>query len=215
MNDKHIRQDIIDELDWDPSIDSANIGVAVDNGVATLTGHLSNYAQKFAAERAAQRVRSVRAVAGEIEVRFPGAVKHDDEQIAGQAASVLSWDVLLPKGAIKVKVSKGFVTLTGEVDWEYQRRAAELDVHKLPGVTAISNQVSIKLRVSPADIRTRIEGALKRDAYLEADGVKIVVDSGRVKLEGKVRTWRERGAVERAAWAAPGVRMVEDHLAVG
>jgi osmotically-inducible protein OsmY len=212
MDDKILRQDIIDELDWDPSIDSANIGVAVEAGVAVLTGHVPNYAQKFAAERAVKRVKGVKAVAEEIKVHFAGSVTHTDEDIAHQALSVLKWDVLLPKEAIQVKVEKGWVSLSGEVGWDYQRRAAADDVRKLFGVIGVTNQISVKPHVSSIDVSQRIQNALKRGAELEAKAVRVSCEGGKVRLEGTVHSLRERDAVERAAWAAPGVRSVEDRV---
>lgn len=215
MNDKVLRHDIIDALDWDPSVDSANIGVAVDNGVAVLSGHVPNYAQKFAAERIATGVKGVSAIADEIEVRYIGAPGHTDEDIAHRAVQMLNWDVMLPDDAVKVKVSKGWVTLEGQLDWEYQRRAAAADVRKLGGVMGVTNLISLKTRVQPADVSRRIEAALKRDAELEARQVRISALDGKVTLDGKVHSWREREAVERAAWSAPGVHKVEDHLSIG
>lgn len=214
MDDKTLRQNVIDALDWDPSVDSANIGVAVDKGVAVLSGHVPNYAEKFAAVGIAKRVRGVSAIADEIEVRYPGAPSHTDEDIAHRAVQMLNWDVMLPDDAIKVKVAKGWVTLEGQLDWEYQRRAAEADVHKLGGVIAVTNLITLKSRVQPADVSRRIEAALKRDAELEAGQVRISVLDGKVTLDGKVHSWHERDAVERAAWSAPGVRSVEDHLRI-
>ena len=213
MNDKTLRQDVIDELNWDPSIDSANIGVAVDNGVVTLTGHVANYAQKFAAEKAAQRVKGVKALAQDIEVRYAGVQAHADDQIAARAVSVLDWDVIVPN-AVKVKVSQGWITLSGEVDWEYQRRTAEADMRKLAGVKGVSNTITIKARVLPSDVSTKIHDALRRYADLEASGVRISIDAGKVKLEGKVHSWRERNAIEQAAWAAPGVKAVDDRVMI-
>ncbi len=214
MDDKILRQDIIYELDWDPSIESADIGVAVNAGVATLTGHVPNYYQKQAAERALRRVVGIKAVAEEIKVRYPGAVTHTDGDIAHQALSVLKWDVLLAKDAIQLKVESGWVTLSGEVAWEYQRRAAGDDVRKLFGVVGVSNQITIKPHVSPIDVSQRIQNALKRGAEMEAKAVRVSCEGGKVRLEGTVHSLRERDAVERAAWAAPGVRSVEDHVLI-
>lgn len=214
MNDKTLRQDIIDALDWDPIVDSANIGVAVDKGVAVLSGHVPNYAQKFAAQRIVKRVKGVSAIADEMEVRYPGAPGHTDEDIAHHAIQMLNWDVMLPDDTVKVRVSKGWVTLEGELEWEYQRRAAEADVRKLGGVIGVTNAITLKARVQAVDVSHRIEAALKRDAELEAKQVRISVKDGKVTLEGKVHSWHERDAVERAAWSAPGVRTVEDHLQI-
>lgn len=215
MDDKILRQDIIDALDWDPSVDSANIGVAVDNGVAVLSGHVPNYAQKLAAERIVKSVKGVSAIADEIAVRYPGVSSHTDEDIAHRAVQMLNWDVMLPDDVVKVKVSKGWVTLEGQLDWEYQRRAAEADVRKLSGVIGVSNLISLKTRPQPADISRRIEAALKRDAELEASQIRVSALDGKVTLDGKVHSWGERQAVERAVWSAPGVRTVEDHLRIG
>ncbi len=214
MSDKAVRQDIIDTLDWDPSIDSANIGVAVDQGVAVLSGHVPNYAQKSAAERDAKRVKGVTAIVDEIEVRFPGSSTHTDEDVALRAVQVLNWDVLVPDNEVQVTVSKGWITLSGELEWDYQRRAAEADVRKLGGVMGVINQISLRRRVSSADVSHRIEEALRRDAELEASRVQVLVADGKVTLEGRVRSWHERDAVERAAWAAPGVRAVDDRVII-
>jgi osmotically-inducible protein OsmY len=215
MDDKILRQNIIYELDWDPSIDSADIGVAVDRGVATLTGHVPNYAQKFAAETAVKRVKSVKAIAEEIKVHYPGAVAHTDEDIAHRALSVLKWDVLLPKDAVQVTVENGWVSLSGEVGWDYQRRAAADDVRKLFGVIGVTNQIDVKPHLSPIDVSQRIQNALSRGAEIEAKAVRVSCEGGKVRLEGTVHSLRERDAVERAAWAAPGVRSVEDRVLIG
>ena len=215
MNDKSLRQDIIDALDWDPSVDSASIGVTVNKGVAVLTGHVSNYAQKLNAERVAKRMKGIVAVADEIEVRYPGSPSHTDEDIAHRAVQVLNWDVMLPDDAVKVKVSKGWVTLEGQLDWQYQRRAAEADIRKLGGVIGVTNQITLKTRVQPADVSHRIEAALKRDAELEAHRVQVSVIDGKVTLAGKVHSWHEREAVEQAVWSAPGVRTIVDNLSIG
>lgn len=215
MDDKKLRRDVIDALDWDPSVDSANIGVAVNDGVAVLSGHVGNYAQKLSAERIAKRVKGVTAIADEIEVRFEGELTHTDDDIAARAVRVLSWDVMLPDNVVAVKISKGWVTLSGELEWDYQRRAAEADVRKLGGVKGITNEITLKPRLTSTDVSQRIENALKRDAEVEAARVHVSVADGKVRLEGKVHSWHEREAVERAAWAAPGVKAVEDHVLIG
>lgn len=215
MDDKTLRQAIIDEFDWVPTVDAANIGVAVHNGVVTLTGHVPSYAQLVAAEAAVKRVKGVQAIAQDIEVRFAGAAAASDEDIASRAISLLKWSVLLPKEAIQVEVAKGWITLTGEVEWQYQRRAAEDNVRSLIGVKGVSNLISVKPRVVATNVASGIEEALKRDARLEAQKIKVSVTDGTVKLEGRVHSWYERDAAERAAWAAPGVRAVEDHVTIG
>lgn len=212
MNDKALRQDITDELDWDPSIDSANIGVAVDNGVVTLTGHVPNYAQKSTVETVVRRVKGVRAIAEEIKVRLDGSDPYSDDDIARRACTVLDLNLLVPIGAIKVKAQQGWLTLTGELDWDYQRKAAIDDLRKLRGVVGITNSVTLKVRVSAGDVVDRIKQALKRDAEIEASDVHVRVHNGKVTLDGKVDSWSDRQTAERAAWSAPGVHAVEDHL---
>jgi osmotically-inducible protein OsmY len=215
MDDKTLRQNVIDELDWDPTIEAANVGVAVNHGVVTLTGHVPSYAQFLAAEAAVKRVRGVVAIAQDVEVRFTGAATQSDEDIATRAATLLRWNVLLPNDNIQVKVSKGWLTLTGDAEWQYQRSAAEDAVRTLIGVKGVSNLIAVKPRVVAKDVARDIEGALKRGAHVEAQGIKVSVDKGKVRLEGRVHSWRDREAAEHAAWAAPGVFAVEDHLTIG
>jgi osmotically-inducible protein OsmY len=215
MNDKQLRQDVIDELDFEPSVDAADIGVAAEKGVVSLTGHVSSYSQKLAAERAAWRVKGVKAVAQEIQVRFPGDKMHNDDEIAQRAISILAWDTLLPRDAVRVKVQDGWVTLTGKLDWNYQRKLAEDDVRKLGGVAGVINDITLNPASQTIDVKQRIASALKRHAEVEASRVKIDVrDGGTVNLEGEVDNWDERQAVVRAAWSAAGVRTVNDHLRI-
>jgi osmotically-inducible protein OsmY len=212
MDDKVLRQIVIDELDFEPSIDAANIGVAVENGVVTLTGHVGSYAEKRVAERAVQRVRGVRAIAEEIAVRCPSDKKTADDQIADRAVRILDWYAQIPKGNLKVKVRNGRITLAGNVSWQYQRAAAESAVRRLSGVTGVTNLIEIIPQVQVADIKEKIFDALKRSAELEADAIRITVVDDTVILEGKVSLWYEREIAKRAAWSAPGVRAVEDRL---
>jgi osmotically-inducible protein OsmY len=215
MNDKQLRQNVLDELDFEPSIDSANIGVAVENSVVTLSGHVPSYWQKATAERAVWRVKGVKAIAEEIEVRFPSDKKDADDQIAERALNILAWDVCIPKNAVRIKVQDGWVTLEGEVNWQYQRKAADDDIRKLTGVFGVSNNITLKPVVQSSDVRQRIEDALKRHAEVESRQIVISVrDNGTVTLEGKVDNWEELQAVERAAWSAPGVRLVEDRITI-
>lgn len=215
MGDREIRADVIAELDWEPSVNATNIGVAVENGVVTLTGHVPTYVQRFAAERAAKRVRGVRAVAEEIEVRPEFTNITADDEIAKRAANILNWDVALPADAVKVVVTKGWVTLTGAVDWPYMRTLAEDRIRNLKGVTGLTNLIEVKASASEPDIRKRIADTLKRNAEIEANAIKVTVSGGKVTLEGKVHSWRERDALETAVWAAPGVKTVEDRVLVG
>ncbi|MBX4927892.1 BON domain-containing protein [Rhizobium binae] len=214
MNDTTIYQDVLDELDFEPSIDAANIGVAVENGIVTLSGHVESYAEKAAAEAAARRVRGVRAIAEEIQVRYPERKKHADDEIAARALKIISWDTALPDGAIGVTVQHGCVKLTGEVPWHFQRIAAENAVKKLGGVVAVANLVTIRPAASASDIRQRIENALRRNAEIEASGIKANVTGGDVTLQGDVHSWNERRAAEQAAWSVPGVTRVDNRIAV-
>jgi osmotically-inducible protein OsmY len=214
MTGKLLRQYVIDELDFDPSFDSANVGVAVENGVVTLTGHVGSYAEKIAAEKAAQRVKGVHAVAQEIEVRYPEQKKTADDQIAERAVAIIGWDAMVPVDAVMVKVQKGWVTLTGNVEWQYQRTAAESAIRRLSGVIGVTNLIEMKPRIQPQNIKAKIMEALKRNAELEADAIRVTVKDDKVTLEGRVKAWFERGIAERAAWSAPGVKSVEDRLSI-
>jgi osmotically-inducible protein OsmY len=214
MKDTVLRQHVIDELEFEPSIDAAHIGVAVEDGTVTLTGHVPTYAQKRTAEGIVKRVKGVRAIAEEIEVRPMGAHQTADDEIAKRAVHTLSWNSSVPRDAVQVKVENGWVTLDGKVQWHYQRQAADKAVRELAGVRGVSNMIAITPSVSPANVRERIENALKRDAELEANRIRVSVQDHKVTLDGTVRTWAEREAAERAAWAVPGVSSVVDHISV-
>jgi len=210
MSDRSLRQSVLDELEFEPAVDATKIGIAVDNGVVTLTGHVSSYAEKIAAEHAVQRVKGVRGVAQEIEVRYPSEGKNGDDEIAQRAAQIIDWDSTVPSDKVTVKVEKGWVTLRGEIEWQFQRVGAESVVRKLSGVVGVTNLIAVRPRVDATNVKHRIEDALKRNAEVEADGIQVVVTGGKVTLEGKVRTCHERAVAVRAAWAAPGVESVED-----
>lgn len=212
MSDKSIRQNVIDELDFEPSIDAANIGVAVENGIVTLTGHVGSYTERMAAEKAAQKVRGVRGVVEEIKVRFGGQAPPRDEDLAQRAVQLLDWSATVPKGAVQVKVQDGWVTLNGHVEWQYQKEEAHAALKRMSGVAGIINLIEVQPRVSAADVRNKIEAALKRSAELEAGAIRVTVNDSKVTLEGKVHAWYERQLAENAAWSAPGVRTVVDNL---
>lgn len=214
MNDKDLRQDVVDALDFEPGIDSADIGVAAENGVITLTGHVPSYSQKLAAERAAWRVKGVKAIAEEIEVRIPGDKRHADDEIAQRALNVLAWDALVPRDTVRVKVQKGYVTLAGQLDWNYQREAAVAAIRKLDGIAGVINEITLKPVVQATDVKQRIADALKRHAEVEAKRVQIRVHDGEVDLEGEVDDWDERQAVVHAAWSVAGVKEVHDRLRI-
>lgn len=215
MNDVSLRKDILAELEWEPSLNAAGVGVAVENGIVTLTGHVQTYAEKLKVEQVVKHVRGVRAIAEEIEVRPVHSHTHADDEIAKRALNMLNWDVMVPAEDIQVKVQQGWLTLSGAVDWQYQRTAAEDDVRKLSGVLGVTNLVTIKPRAQSDDIKERIEDALRRNALIEAHNIKIEVTDGKVTLEGKVHGWHEREVLETAVWAAPGVKAVDDRVTVG
>jgi osmotically-inducible protein OsmY len=212
MSDRTLKQAVEDELEWEPSIDAEHIGVTAEDGVVTLTGHVGSYSEKFTAEKAAKRVKGVRAIAQEIEIRFPNDKKTSDDQIAKRALDIIAWDSTIPKDKVQVKVQGGFVTLSGQVDWHYQRADAEYAVRKLAGIKGLSNEILIKPRAQASDVKQLIETALKRNAEWEAGSIKVSVLNGRVTLDGKVKAWYERDLAERTAWSAPGVISVEDHI---
>ena len=214
MNDHQLRQDVLDELDFEPSVNAAHIGVGANTGVVTLTGFVSSYGEKLAAERAARRVRGVKAIAEEIEVRLPSDKKSSDDEIAGRAVDILKWRVGLPANGLGVKVEKGIVTLTGEVDWRFQKTEAEAAIHDLTGVAGIANLIRVNSPVEIPEIREKIQKALHRSADLDASRITVQHHGGRVVLGGKVHAWYERDIAERAAWSAPGVTEVQDLIQI-
>jgi osmotically-inducible protein OsmY len=215
MNELRLRDDILDELAYEPIVDAAHIGVAVDQDVVTLTGHVSSYAQKLAAISAVRRVKGVHGIADEIDVRYAPDEKTSDDEIASRAINVMSWDSVVPSNAIQVTVRDGLVTLTGKVNWYYQKSSAERDVRKLSGVRSVVNNIEIEPHAKADNVRSKIEAALKRHAEVEAEDIHVTVrDDSEVLLEGKVQSWEEKVAVENAAWSAPGVKNVRDRLAI-
>lgn len=212
--DLKLQQRVIDELEFDPSVEAAHIGVAVRQGVVTLAGHVESYHEKFAAERAARRVKGVNAVAQEIEVRFPSDKKTADDEIAARALKLIDWDVAVPPGAVRVKVEHGTVTLTGDVDWAFQRAEAEHDMRKLGGVKVVINDIHVRPQVQVTDVHAQIRGAFERAAELDASHVTVEVKDGKVFLGGRVTSWIEREEAERAAWSIQGVVGVEDNILI-
>jgi len=214
MSDLSLRKNILDELEFRPDINPAHIGVTVENGIVTLTGHVSTYAQKIATERAVKTMKGVRGIAEEIEVRPEGQTRPTDDMIAARAANIINWTANVPEGAIKIKVQAGWVDLEGQLDWQFERDSILRAMHKISGVVGITNLLTLRPRVSVTDIKNRIEEALERSAEVDAQQIRVQVQGDVVTLEGKVHVWHERDVVERAVWAVPGVRKVEDHLKV-
>jgi osmotically-inducible protein OsmY len=212
--DNQLQQDVSAELKWEPSVHAARIGVEVKDGVVTLAGQVDSYSEKWNAERAAQRVSGVKAMATELKVKLTGLGKRTDADIAGSVENVLEWTSSLPAGAIKVMVEGGWVTLSGDVDWQYQRQAAADSVRYLMGVTGVSDQISIKPSVSATAVKSDIEAALKRTAIADAKKIHVEVHGTDVTLTGSVHNWAERETATNSAWGTPGVRNVVDKMAL-
>jgi osmotically-inducible protein OsmY len=216
MNDLQLQQTVVDELTFDPTVDAAHIGVFVHEGVVTLTGYVGDFAQKHAAENAVRRVKGVRALAQEIEVRLPSEKRLSDDDIAARAARILDWDLRLANQTIHITVEDGVVRLTGSVPWEYQRREAEADIRKLGGVVNVINHLSLRSDTNLAQVRESIRAALERAADIRAERIGVELDDeGSVILSGDVHSMTERTAVENAAWCTPGVVRIHNRIHVG
>ena len=211
-DDLKLQQRVLDELEFEPRVDAAHIGISTNDGVVTLSGRVGTFAEKFAAEEAVRRVKGVAAVAQELEVHLPSDKKIGDDEIAVRASHILNWDVFVPHERIAIKVERGYVTLSGEVEWQYQRADAEKDVRKLSGIKAVINDIRVRPSVRSDDVEAKIRAALERNADTEAHRVSVGVSGGRVTLTGKVNAWTEREIIERAAWSVPGVTEVDDQI---
>jgi len=212
--DTDLRRDVVDELEWEPSIDAAEIGVTAHDGVVTLTGTVHSFTQKLAAERAAKRLQGVKALANDIDVRLPGTAERTDSDIARMAVDALKWRTVVPSDLVKVLVKSGWITLEGEVDWQYQKDAAFDAEHHLVGVKGVTDMITLKPRVSAIDVKSRIEAAFRRSAEVDAQKVQVETRDSKVTLRGAVHSWSEREDAERTAWAAPGVASVENLITV-
>jgi osmotically-inducible protein OsmY len=212
--DSQVQHDVMAELEWEPSVDHADIGVAVSSGVVTLSGTVASYAEKLAAEKAARRVEGVKALAEEITVRHMGGSQHSDTEIAERIIALCSWNVIIPHDRITIKVEKGLVTLGGTVDWYYQARAAADAAGEIDGVIGVINAIAVRQLPVASSIRDRIVAAIRRQAESDATSIKVETKDGVVTLTGQVKAWHERQVAEQAAWSAPGVTKVEDNILV-
>ena len=212
--DEQIQTDVLEELKWDTRVRPNEIGVAVKDGIVTLTGWVDSFLKKIAAEEAAHRVGGVKAVANDIEVRLPGSAERTDADLAAAVLNALKWDAAIPTNKVDVTVSQGWVTLKGEVDYGFQKRDAERAVRRLSGVKGVTNLITVKPQVFPSDLKQQIERALIRNAQTDASRITVEMEGSKVILRGTVRSYAEKQAAEDTAWAAPGVTEVENRIVV-
>ena len=212
--DSEIERDVKDELQWDPDLDATDIAVSVKDGVVTLAGYVKSYTDKYEAEAAAKRVASVRAVANDLEVRLPSVDERPDPDIARDAVAAIKSQLPISSEHIKVVIKNGWVSLEGQVEWQYQRQTAEKAVRRIKGVKGVSNLIQLRPRAQPEDIKRKIQEAFKRNAEVDANRIMVETNGSEVILKGTVRSWVEREEAERVAWSAPGVTKVEDRIAV-
>ena len=212
--DEKLQKDVLDEFKWDARVKPNEIGVSVKDRIVTLTGYVDAYTKRWAAEEAARRVRGVRAVANEIEVRLPSSSERTDADIAAAAARAIEWDSVVSPEQVKATVSKAWVTLNGEVEWQYQKADAERVVRRLVGVKGVTNLIQVKPKLSPSNIKGKIEDALTRSVKADAENIQVEVNGSAVVLKGNVRSYLEKKEAERAAWMAPGVAAVDNRLVI-
>jgi len=215
IDDTELRRRVLAELDWEPTVDTSAIGVAAKDGVVTLSGSVTSYAQKKNAERATKRVSGVMAVAEDLAIRLPGIAERGDTDIAQSVLSTLRFHVSVPCDKIQVTVEGGWLTLDGDVEWQFQKVAAENAIKYTMGIKGITNRITVKPRVNAADVKSKIQSAFTRHAQLDSNKIKVEATDSRVVLRGSVRSWQEREDAEVAAWSAPGVSKVDNEVVVG
>jgi osmotically-inducible protein OsmY len=214
MTDLELKRHVEDALSWEPSVDAAEIGVSIDNGVVTLRGKVGTYSEKSTAERVSLAVYGVKAVANDLDVRLMKGFERTDTDIAQAAANAVEWSTVVPSKRVTIAVTDGWVTLKGTLDWNYQKDAAARAVRDLTGVRGVTNLIIVQPRAKTIDVRDKIEAAFKRSAEIDARRINVTAAEGKVILSGQVHSWAERQEAERAAWAAPGVTQVEDRLSI-
>jgi osmotically-inducible protein OsmY len=214
MTDRELKEHVQNALDWEPSVDQSDIGVSADAGVVTLRGNVRSFTERSTAERVTLRVYGVKALANDLEVRLPSTAERTDTDIAQAVVTAMAWNTVVPPDRVTVTVTRGWVTLKGSLEWQYQKDAAARVVRDLTGVRGVNNEILVKPHIKTEDVQAKIEAAFRRSAEIDARRVSVAAQDGKVILTGNVRSWAERQEAERAAWAAPGVTQVDDRITI-